>query len=335
MAKTLTAGKAAGARTKQDKRAYAQLGHNTWRKAFMQHYWLYILMIPGILYMLIFNYTPMAGLVMAFEDFSPYNGDTAIQALFGSPFAGLKYFEKLFTGPDFWRLLRNTLAISLANLIFAFPAPIILALLLNELRCKWFKRFSQTLVYIPHFVSIVIVAALTYQLFSTTDGVAYHMLVQVFGKQNAPDIMSDSKLFSTMIVGQNLWKETGYGTIIYLAALSSVDTQLYEAAKIDGAGRWQLMWHVTLPAIRGTIILMLIMKVGSLLNTGYEQIFLMQNAMNRSVSDVFDTYIYTKGIVNGQYSLATAAGLFKSIVSMVMVVGANKIAKLFGESGLY
>lgn len=335
MAKTLTAGKAAGARTKQDKRAYAQLGHNTWRKAFMQHYWLYILMIPGILYMLIFNYTPMAGLVMAFEDFSPYNGDTAIQALFGSPFAGLKYFEKLFTGPDFWRLLRNTLAISLANLIFAFPAPIILALLLNELRCKWFKRFSQTLVYIPHFVSIVIVAALTYQLFSTTDGVAYHMLVQVFGKQNAPDIMSDPKLFSTMIVGQNLWKETGYGTIIYLAALSGVDTQLYEAAKIDGAGRWQLMWHVTLPAIRGTIILMLIMKVGSLLNTGYEQIFLMQNAMNRSVSDVFDTYIYTKGIVNGQYSLATAAGLFKSIVSMVMVVGANKIAKLFGESGLY
>ena len=335
MAKTLTAGKAAGARTKQDKRAYAQLGHNTWRKAFTQHYWLYILMIPGILYMLIFNYTPMAGLVMAFEDFSPYNGDTAIQALFGSPFAGLKYFEKLFTGPDFWRLLRNTLAISLANLIFAFPAPIILALLLNELRCKWFKRFSQTLVYIPHFVSIVIVAALTYQLFSTTDGVAYHMLVQVFGKQNAPDIMSDPKLFSTMIVGQNLWKETGYGTIIYLAALSSVDTQLYEAAKIDGAGRWQLMWHVTLPAIRGTIILMLIMKVGSLLNTGYEQIFLMQNAMNRSVSDVFDTYIYTKGIVNGQYSLATAAGLFKSIVSMVMVVGANKIAKLFGESGLY
>lgn len=335
MAKTLTAGKAAGARTKQDKRAYAQLGHNTWRKAFMQHYWLYILMIPGILYMLIFNYTPMAGLVMAFEDFSPYNGYTAIQALFGSPFAGLKYFEKLFTGPDFWRLLRNTLAISLANLIFAFPAPIILALLLNELRCKWFKRFSQTLVYIPHFVSIVIVAALTYQLFSTTDGVAYHMLVQVFGKQNAPDIMSDPKLFSTMIVGQNLWKETGYGTIIYLAALSSVDTQLYEAAKIDGAGRWQLMWHVTLPAIRGTIILMLIMKVGSLLNTGYEQIFLMQNAMNRSVSDVFDTYIYTKGIVNGQYSLATAAGLFKSIVSMVMVVGANKIAKLFGESGLY
>lgn len=321
--------------SRREARARAQLGHNTWRKAFTQHYWLYILMIPGLAYMIVFNYTPMAGLIMAFEDFSPYNGSSAIEAIFGSPFVGLKYFQKLFTGPDFWRLLRNTLSISIANLVFAFPAPIILALLLNELRCMWFKRFTQTLVYIPHFVSIVIVASLTYQLFSTTDGLAYHLLVQIFGKANAPDIMSDPNLFSTMIVGQNIWKETGYGTIIYLAALASVDPTLYEAAKIDGANRWQLMWHVTLPAIRGTIILMLIMKVGSLLNTGYEQIFLMQNSMNRSVSEVFDTYIYTKGIVNGQYSLATAAGLFKSIVSMIMVMGANKVAKWFGESGLY
>ena len=325
----------AKARTRREKRDLEQLGHNTWRKAFKQHYWLYVLMIPGLLYMIIFNYLPMGGLIMAFEDFSPYNGDTIFQALFGSPFAGLKYFQKLFTGPDFWRLLRNTLAISLANLLFAFPAPIILALLLNELRCKWFKRFTQTLVYIPHFVSIVIVAVLTMQLFSTTDGIVYHFFVTIFGKAHAPDIMSDPGLFPAMIVGQNIWKETGYGTIIYLAALSSVDSQLYEAAKIDGAGRWQLMWHITLPSIRGTIVLMLIMKVGSLLNTGYEQIFLMQNSMNRSVSEVFDTYIYTKGVVGGQYSLATAAGLFKSIVSMVMVLGANKIAKLCGESGLY
>lgn len=320
---------------RREQKMKAQLGHNTWRKAFTQHYWLYILMIPGLLYMIVFNYIPMAGLVMAFEDFSPYNGTSAIGAIFGSPFVGLKNFQKLFTGPDFWRLLRNTLGISIANLVFAFPAPIILALLLNELRCMWFKRFTQTLVYIPHFVSIVIVASLTYQLFSTTDGLAYHALVQIFGKANAPDIMSDPNLFSTMIVGQNIWKETGYGTIIYLAALASVDPTLYEAAKIDGANRWQLMWHITLPAIRGTIILMLITKVGSLLNTGYEQIFLMQNSMNRSVSEVFDTYIYTKGIVNGQYSLATATGLFKSIVSMIMVMGANKIAKIFGESGLY
>ena len=335
MAKTLSADAAASARAKQEKRARQQLGHNTWRKAFAQHYWLYILMIPGVLYMLIFNYAPMFGLIMAFEDFSPYNGNSAIGAMLQSPKVGFQNFISLFTGPDFWRLLRNTLAISFANLLIAFPAAIILSLLFNELRCKWFKRLTQTIVYIPHFVSIVIVASLTFQLFSTTDGFVYHLLVQIFGRQNAPDVLSDPDLFVPLMVGQSLWKETGYNTIIYLAALSSVDTQLYEAAKIDGAGRWQLMWHVTLPAIRGTIVLMLIMKVGALLNTGYEQIFLMQNSMNRSVSEVFDTYIDTRGIVNGQYSLATAAGLFKSVVSMIMVIGSNKVAKIFGESGLY
>ena len=172
--------------SKANARAQKQLGHNTWRKAFMQHYWLYIMMLPALLYMIIFNYLPMTGLYMAFTDFSPFNGDTILECVFGSPFAGLKYFKKLFTGPDFWTLFRNTLSISLANLFFAFPAPIILALILNELRCKWFKRTAQTLVYIPHFVSIVIVAALTFQMFSTTDGAIYHMLTQIFGANATP-----------------------------------------------------------------------------------------------------------------------------------------------------
>ena len=210
---------AAVKQSKANARAQKQLGHNTWRKAFMQHYWLYIMMLPALLYMIIFNYLPMTGLYMAFTDFSPFNGDTILESVFGSPFVGLKYFKKLFTGPDFWTLFRNTLSISLANLFFAFPAPIILALILNELRCKWFKRTAQTLVYIPHFVSIVIVAALTFQMFSTTDGAIYHVLTQIFGA-NAPDLLSDPKLFPALIVGQNIWKETGYGTIIYLAALS-------------------------------------------------------------------------------------------------------------------
>ena len=284
---------------------------------FMQHYWLYILMIPGILYMLIFNYTPMAGLVMAFEDFSPYNGDTAIQALFGSPFAGLKYFEKLFTGPDFWRLLRNTLAISLANLIFAFPAPIILALLLNELRCKWFKRFSQTLVYIPHFVSIVIVAALTYQLFSTTDGVAYHMLVQVFGKQNAPDIMSDPKLFSTMIVGQNLWKETGYGTIIYLAALSSVDTQLYEAAKIDGCGFWNTLFRITIPNLSGTTNTLILLGIVGSLKTFDIVIQTTGGGPGRS-TEFLNTYLYKAGVQQFNGGLSAAIGVMVLIIAVML-----------------
>ena len=211
---------AAVKQSKANARAQRQLGHNTWRKAFMQHYWLYIMMLPALLYMIIFNYLPMTGLYMAFTDFSPFNGDTILESVFGSPFVGLKYFKKLFTGPDFWTLFRNTLSISLANLFFAFPAPIILALILNELRCKWFKRTAQTLVYIPHFVSIVIVAALTFQMFSTTDGAIYHVLTQIFGA-NAPDLLSDPKLFPALIVGQNIWKETGYGTIICPAWMCS------------------------------------------------------------------------------------------------------------------
>lgn len=303
--------------------------------ALKSHLWLYLMLIPGVLYMLIFNYLPMGGLIMAFQNFSPYNGEGMFGAFIQSPFVGLDVFRKFFTGYDFWILLRNTLSISIASLIFYFPAPIILALFLNEIKNIKFKRVTQTMVYIPHFISMVIVASLTAQLFSTTDGVMYHLLVQIFGKSNAPDIMSNPRLFVPMLVGQSIWKETGYGTIIFLAALSGVDVQLYEAAEVDGANRWQKMWHVTLPAIRSTIVIMLILKVGTILNTGYEQIFLMQNSMNRSVSDVFDTYIYTKGVVNGNYSLATAAGMFKSIVSMIMVVGANKLAKLFGESGFY
>ncbi|MGN0251213.1 MAG: ABC transporter permease [Oliverpabstia sp.] len=298
------------------------------------HMWLYIMLVPGVLYLIIFHYAPMTGLVMAFKNFSPYNGDSAIEAILNSPFVGLDIFKSFFTGPDFLRLLKNTLSISIASLIFYFPAPIILALLLNEVKCSAFKRVTQTMVYIPHFISFVIVASLTMQLFSTTDGIIYKLLEMVMGK-NAPDIMSDPKLFVPMIIGQSMWKETGYGTIVFLAALSGVDIQLYEAADMDGANRWQKMWHVTLPAIRSTIVIMLILKVGSILNTGYEQIYLMQNAMNRTVSDVFDTYIYTKGVINGNYSLATAAGMFKSIVSMIMVMGANKLAKVFGESGFY
>ena len=299
------------------------------------HKWLYIMIIPGVLYMLIFRYLPMLGLAMAFEDFSPYNGETAVQAILQSPFVGLDVFKKFLTGPDFFRLLRNTLAISITSLIFFFPAPIILALLLNEIRSMGFKRVTQTMVYIPHFISFVIVASLTQQLFSTTDGIVYHILETILGRGNAPDFMSDPDLFVPLIVRQNMWKETGYGTIIFLAALSGVDVQLYEAADIDGANRWKKMWHITLPAIRSTIVIMLILKVGQILNTGYEQIFLMQNSMNRAVSDVFDTYIYTKGVVQGNYSLATAAGMFKSIVSLIMVLGANKLAKKFGESGFY
>lgn len=219
----------------------------TWKHAFQSHMWLYIMILPGVLYMLIFNYLPMGGLIMAFQNFSPYNGESMLGAFTQSPFVGLDVFKKFFTGHDFWILFRNTLSISIANLVFYFPAPIILALFLNEIKSVRFKRVTQTMVYIPHFISMVIVASLTAQLFSTTDGAVYQLLVHILGRNNAPDIMSNPKLLVPMLVGQNIWKESGYGTIIFLAALSGVDVQLYEAAEVDGANRWHKMWHVTLP----------------------------------------------------------------------------------------
>ncbi len=302
--------------------------------AVQSHTWLYIFIIPGFLWMVMFVFVPMFALMMAFQNFSPYNGSSMLGAFFESPFVGFQVFKTLFTGPDFLRILANTLRIQLTSLVFYFPAPIILALLLNEIKSMAFKRVTQTIVYIPHFISWVIVATITAQMFNSNDGIILHVLKEIMGSR-APDIMSNPKLFVPMIIGQSMWKETGYGTIIYLAALASVDIQLYEAATVDGAGRWRKMWHITLPAIRGTIIIMLILKLGQLLNTGYEQIFLMQNSLNRSVSDVFDTYIYMRSVVNGNYSLGTAMGLFKSLVGVVMVLIANRLAKRFGESGLY
>lgn len=292
-----------------------------------QHKWLYLLLLPGAIYFLIFKYVPMLGIIISFQQFSPFTGFA------GSPWVGLYHFKNLFTGPDFWMLLRNTLMISILSLVFYFPAPIILSLFLNEIRCSGYKRVIQTFVYIPHFISFVIVATLTYQLFNINDGIINQIIKLMTG--STMDVLSSPGAFPALIVGQSMWKETGYGTIVFLAALSGVDVQLYEAARVDGAGRWRLMWHVTLPAIRGTIIIMLIMKVGAILNTGYEQIFLMQNSLNVSTSEVFDTYVYKKGIKQGQYSYATAVGMFKSVVGMIMVLTANWTAKKCGESGLY
>lgn len=294
---------------------------------FKQHIWLYVLVLPGLLYFILFKYVPMGGLVIAFKDYSPFLG------IWGSKWVGLDQFRKFFSTPDFWKLLRNTLGISLLQLVLYFPAPIILSLFLNEVRHSGYKRTIQTLVYVPHFVSWVIVASLTYQLFNVTDGIV-NQLLSASGIGTV-DILSKSSTFWGLIVGQDIWRETGYGTIIFLAALAGVDQEMYEAARVDGAGRWRLMWHITLPAIKGTIIMMLILRVGGLLNTGYEQIFLMRNDLNVETAEVFDTYIYTRGIKQGQYSFSSAAGMFKSVVGMILVLGSNKIAKLFGESGIY
>lgn len=294
----------------------------------LQHKWLYFMLLPGALYFILFRYIPMGGLIIAFKEYSPFKG------IWGSPWVGFGQFVKFFTANDFSRLLTNTLGISLLQLVLYFPAPIILSLFLNEVRHSGYKRVVQTLVYIPHFVSWVIVASLTYQLFNVTDGVINVIYRAISGGQTF-DILSKPSTFWGLIVGQDIWRETGYGTIVFLAALSGVDQELYEAARVDGAGRWRLMWHITLPAIRGTIIMMLILRVGGIMNTGYEQIFLMRNDLNLARAEVFDTYIFTKGIKSGQYSFTAAAGMFKSIVGMILVLISDRIAKLFGESGLY
>ena len=293
----------------------------------LQHKWLYILLLPGFIYFIMFRYVPMGGLVIAFKEYSPFQG------IWDSAWCGLKQFQKFFSTPDFFKLFKNTLGISMLQLFLFFPAPIILSLFLNEVRHSGYKRVIQTLVYVPHFVSWVIVASLTYQLFNVTDGIINIIIEAVTG--STVDVLTNSSSFWGLIVGQVIWKETGYGTIIFLAALAGVDQEMYEAARVDGAGRWRLMWHITLPAIKGTIIMMLIMRVGGLLNTGYEQIFLMRNDLNVSASEVFDTYIYTRGIVQGQYSFSSAAGMFKSVIGMIMVLTSDRIAKWFGESGLY
>ena len=294
----------------------------------LQHRWLYFMLIPGALYFILFRYIPMGGLIIAFKEYSPFKG------MWGSPWVGFGQFVKFFTANDFSRLLTNTLGISLLQLVLYFPAPIILSLFLNEVRHSGYKRVVQTLVYIPHFVSWVIVASLTYQLFNVTDGV-FNVIYKAISGGQTFDILSKPSAFWGLIVGQDIWRETGYGTIVFLAALAGVDQELYEAARVDGAGRWRLMWHITLPAIRGTIIMMLILRVGGIMNTGYEQIFLMRNDLNLAKAEVFDTYIFTKGIKSGQYSFTAAAGMFKSVVGMILVLLSDRIAKLFGESGLY
>ncbi len=304
-------------------------GAKYWQKLgndLLKNKWLYIMMIPGIVYFLVFKYLPMWGLVIAFENYVPYSG------VFGSEWKGLYWFQRFFASKQWTTYLTNTLILSFMSIVFTFPAPIILALLLNEMRSMRYKKLTQTLLYVPHFISIVIVVSITYVVFGV-DGIIYKATTQMLG--HSIDYLGDPKVFRWMIIGQNIWKETGWGTIIFLAALTNVDTQLYEASMIDGANRWQRLWHITLPAIRSTVVLMLVLRMGSVLDTGYEHLILMANSLNRSVSYTLDVFVYQNGIKNGQYSYTTAVGIMKSLVSVTLVVSANKIAHLLGEDGLY
>lgn len=288
---------------------------------------LYLLISPGVLFFLIFKYVPMWGVVIAFQDYSPFMG------VMGSEWVGFEHFTRFFSNPDFYLLFRNTLAISVLNLIFFFPMPILLSLLLNELRNAVYKKWIQSIVYMPHFLSWVIIAGITLLLLSQSSGIFNKMLVGMgFVKY---DFLTNENNFWALLTIQNIWKETGWGTIIFLAAIAGVDPQLYEAAKMDGANRLRQAWHITLPAIRSVIIVLFILKLGNIMDVGFEQVFLMMNGAVSNVADVFETYAYRLGIQQGQFSFSTAVGLFKSVIGLILVIAANKLAKRFGEEGVY
>ncbi len=304
-------------------------GMEYWRRLgsdLLRDKWLYLLLLPGLIYFIVFKYLPMWGIVISFENYVPFSG------IFNSEWVGLKWFEYFFKFPSWTRYLKNTLLLSFMNLIFYFPAPIILALMLNEMRSLRYKKLLQTFLYVPHFISIVIVVSITMILFGPS-GLVYKVTENMLG--TPINYLGSPDTFRWMIIGQSIWKETGWGTIIFLAALTSVDTELYEAAMVDGAGRLRRLWHITLPAIRSTIVLMLILRMGSMLDTGHDHLILMANSLNRSASQTLDVFVYQQGLQQGQFSYASAVGLMKSVVSIILVVSSNKIAHALGESGLY
>lgn len=288
---------------------------------------LYLMILPGLLYFIIFKYIPMGGVVIAFQQFDPFDG------FLKSDWVGLDNFRRLFAEQDFLRLLGNTLMLSCMNLLLFFPAPIVLALLLNEARHALFRKFVQTVVYVPHFLSWVIVVSLTILLFSVQEGGVNKLLVN-YGF--APiELLTDSDYFRFLYVSQSIWKEAGWSAVIFFAALASIDPTLYEAAVVDGASRWRQMWHITLPGLRTTIVILFILRVGYLMDSSFEHILLMQNPTNLQLSDVFDTYVYRMGIIQGDFSYTTTVGLFKSVVGLTLILLVNRIAKKLGEEGVY
>ncbi|MBQ7064407.1 MAG: sugar ABC transporter permease [Firmicutes bacterium] len=287
------------------------------------------MLIPMLAFYLIFKFYPATYLIIAFQDYWPTTG------IAGSEWVGWANFQKIFKGTatfSFWQLFSNTLILAIYNLLFYFPIPIILALLLNEVRHLGYKKIVQSFVYLPHFLSWSVIIGLVY-VFLGSNGYVNKLLTQA-GRANIAPLM-DPNWFRPLIVMEVIWKEAGWGTIIYLAALSGVDEQLYEAAVVDGANRWKQLLHITFPAIRGTIITLFILRMGTFMDTGFEQIFLMSNTKNRSLSQVFDTYIYDQGIKKAHYSFSTALGIFKSVISLILVITTNKIANWVGEEGVY
>lgn len=305
-----------------------QTTHSLGRKLLKQKA-LYFMIIPCMIYTFIFSYYPLTGWIMAFQNFKPAKG------YWGSKFVGLQQFKFLFDDFEFWRAFRNTLVMSVLNLASGFLFAIVFALLLNEITNKFFKRFTQTISYLPHFLSWVIVCALIQSMLSTSDGMVNNALMTLGITQKPILFLGEPAYFWWVVAFANVWKEMGWNSIIYIAAISGIDPALYEAAELDGAGRFGKMWHVTLPGIRSTIVVLLIMNLGSILNAGFEvQYLLGSSGLLVDVSQTIDIFVLKYGMSIGNYSLATAAGIFKTVISIALVFGANTIANRLGENSL-
>jgi putative aldouronate transport system permease protein len=292
------------------------------KRLLQQNLPLYLLFVPVLIYFVIFKYGPMFGMIIAFKDYNFYDG------IWGSPWIGLKNFELIFQNPQSLQIIRNTLVLSVSSIIIGFPFPIVLAILLNEVRKLWFKRAVQTLLYLPHFFSWVIVGGMVVTIFSMESGIVNHWIERWSGHTVA--FLYKPVSWIAIYLGSGIWKEAGFSAIIYLAALTSIDSEIYEAAAIDGANKWRQIWNITLPGLRPTIVLMFILSMGRLLEVGFDQVYVMQNPIVSNVSEVISTYIYRVGIQGTQFGLTAAMGLFESIIGLIMIITANQVAKRFG-----
>ena len=309
-----------------------QPGQSRWvrfRRALIRDRWLYLIMILPCLYYLLFHYYPMYGVTLAFKQYKPKLG------IIGSPWAsqhGMKYVLQVVGDPYFWTVFKNTIVLNVVNLAITFPAPIILALLLNEVASNRYKRVVQTVTYLPHFLSTVVVVGMMNTMFSSS-GIVNELLGKIGLGPFA--FLNDAQYFRPMYIGSNIWQNIGWDSIIFLAALSGLDQALYEAARIDGAGRWKQTIHITIPGILPTIVIMLILAMGKIMNVSYQKILLMMTGSNKSVSDVISTYVYRRGITKADFSYATAVGLFQSLVSLVFVTTTNWISRRTTETSLW
>ncbi len=303
-----------------------RIKHNKLFKDIIRNKYIYLMLLPAIAHYIIFKYIPMYGVVIAFKDFKAGLG------ILLSPWAGLKYFRQFFNSYYAWRLIRNTLLLNVYELIFSFPAPIILALLLNELRSDKYKRFVQTVSYLPHFISIVVVVGFIRDFFSQ-NGLVNNMLYNIGIEPIS--FLVDPGWFRTLYVGSGIWQGVGWGSIIYLAAISAIDLQLYEAATIDGAGRFRRITSITIPSITPTIVILLIFRIGGMMSVGFEKVFLMYNPSIYETSDVISTFVYRSGLQNAQYSYSAAIGLFNNIINFLLLVTANYISRTVSETSLW